>query len=215
MDYERLSIQNSKREIIHVNLVNSKLPIDNFTNNCKINYEKSKRDEKKFMKVIQDESGRGDEKIKDDKEKIKNNKQHNLICNSKVSSHTLISLINISSSIQKIKKDEDLKINKSKKILKQGGNNNIFENILFYIEIIKFLYIFMNDKLHISELKNNLYYKLNWLFIFIFYIITNTYFSNETLLEKRLILQHISLSNRNLILIIIIAIIAYYITNKF
>ena len=53
------------------------------------------------------------------------------------------------------------------------------------------------------------------LFIFIFYIIINTYYSNETLIKKRLNFENISLFNKDIILIIIFGIISYSSGSKF
>ena len=162
MNYERLINPNWNPEINPENLVNNEMATNNFTNHNKIKNEFNKRDERKAMKTDKDESGRGVEEKKDDKEKILNNRHNNLISNPKVNRNSIISSIEIYPT-QNINKGQDLKIYKSKEIHSPKQKNNKLKNILFYLDIIKFSYIFMIDKLYISDLKNNLNYESNWL----------------------------------------------------
>ena len=136
MNYERLFNPNWNPEINPENLVYNEMATNNFTNHNKIKNEFNERDERKAMKTDKDESGRGVEEKKDDKEKILNNRHNNLISNPKVSSNSIISSIEIYPT-QNINKDQDLKIYKSKEI--------------------------HLNKLYISDLKNNLNYESNWL----------------------------------------------------
>ena len=214
MNYERLFNPNWNPEINPENFVYNEMATNNFTNHNKIKNEFNERDERKAMKTDKDESGRGVEEKKDDKEKILNNRHNNLISNPKVSSNSIISSIEIYPT-QNINKDQDLKIHKSKEIHSPKQKNNKLKNILFYPDIIKFSYIFMINKLYISDLKNNLNYESNWLFIFIFSFIIFTYYSNETLIKKRINLENISLFNKRIILIIIFGIISYSSKRKF
>jgi len=214
MNYERLFNPNWNPEINPENFVYNEMATNNFTNQNKIKNEFNERDERKAMKTDKDESGRRVEEKKDDKEKILNNRHNNLISNPKVSRNSIISSIEIYPT-QNINKEQNLKIYKSKEIHSPKQKNNKLKNILFYLDIIKFSYIFMINKLYISDLKNNLNYESNWLFIFIFSFIIFTYYSNETLIKKRINLENISLFNKRIILIIIFGIISYSSKRKF
>ena len=86
---------------------------------------------------------------------------------------------------EKIKNDNN--DNNSPKISHKRREKNVIGKNLHYQGIIMLLIIIIIDKAYISEFKNNLNYELNCLFIFIFYIIMNYYFSNETLIEQKLI----------------------------
>ena len=115
MNYERLFNPNTNPEINPEYLVNNAIPTNNFTNHNKIKYDLNIRDERKAMIIDKDESGRGVEEIKNDKEKILNNGYNNLISNPKVSRNSIISLMKIVST-KNINEEQDLKIYKSKEI---------------------------------------------------------------------------------------------------
>ena len=144
MNYERLFNPNSNPEINPEYLVNNAIPTNNFTNHNKIKYDLNIRDERKAMIIDKDESGRGVEEIKNDKEKILNNGYNNLISNPKVSRNSIISLMKIVST-KNINEEQDLKIYKSKEIHEQKQKNNKLKNILYYLDIIKFLCIFIEN----------------------------------------------------------------------
>ena len=142
MNYERLFNPNTNPEINHEYLVNNAIPTNNYTNHNKIKYDLNIRDERKAMIIDKDESGRGVEEKKDEKEKILNKRHNNLISNPKVSRNSIISLMKIVST-KNINEELDLKIYKSKEIHEQKQKNNKLKNILYYIDIIKFLCIFI------------------------------------------------------------------------
>ena len=115
MNYERLFNPNTNPEINHEYLVNNAIPTNNFINHNKIKYDLNKKDERKTMIIDKDESGRGVEEKKDEKEKILNKRHNNLISNPKVSRNSIISLMKIVST-KNINEEQDLKIYKSKEI---------------------------------------------------------------------------------------------------
>ena len=207
-----MSKQKSIIETINENIIYNEMIIKNFKRNNKYKYVKKKRDETAML--LKEYKSRKEEKLtKDDKKKLINDNNNNY--SPKTSIQTFISIMKIISNdkkiqsinAQNIKKRKDLKIDRLKEIHEQKRKNDIIEKILFSQDI--------NGKSYITELKNNQNYGLNWLFIFIFYIINNIYFLNEGLLRQRLILQNITLFNKWIVLFFIVGIITSLTKRKF
>ena len=206
-----MSEQKSIIERINENIINNEMPIKYFKRNNKYKYVRKNRDQTSM--VVNDYELQRNEVLKDDEEKIINDNNNNY--SQKISIQTLISIMKIISkdrkiksiNVQNIKKGKDFKKGKSKEILEQKRKNNIIEKIFPYQDI--------NNNLFIFELKNNQNYDLNWLFIFISYIITNTYFLNQGLIGQGLISHHITLFDNDIILFFIVGIITSLIKRKF
>ena len=151
-----------------------------------------------------------DKKVKDDNQKIINDNKDN--SSKRVSCKALNSIMKITSNEKQNKStniiNKNIKrvlaIEKFKEIHEQKRKYNIIEIILYYQCIINLLFMDINKKSYIRELKNYLFFKLDLLFIFIFIIIKKTYLSNEALIAQRFVLQDLSLINKNIISIFVI-----------
>ena len=116
-----------------------------------------------------------------------------------------------------IRENKEIKYDKNKIINsnnnnKLNRNNNITKNFFNYQIIKMILHFFIS---YIPEIKNNLNYELNWLFIFILHIIMDICISNEIIKVQRLIQLYKILYTRKLILLFINGLIIIFINIKF
>ena len=105
--------------------------------------------------------------------------------------------------IVKMEEDKKLYINYTNYSYGKIEKNNIIKNNSNYKTDYK------NKLFIISNLKVNMNYELNRLFIIIFYIIKNTFCNVETLIYPKLIQKYLILSNKKIIFTFIISIMTF------
>ena len=201
-DEESLFNHQLNIERTNENISTKEMKFVKFIRKNKISYEMKMKNETIVNLKEEDESAKKDEIIKADEEKIIN--YNNNISSPKVIKLTLINSDDIkikTTIVQNIKKRRALKIDKINKILEQDRRDKIIEKKLYYQNI---------DKSYISNLINFLNDELNWLFLFLIYIIINIFFSNETIAEQRLIMQYKISICKNIILFFIFGIITFF-----
>ena len=195
------------------NIISNELSFDNLNRNNKINNEKRKREERLIMMAKDCAPGSEDEDIKDDNQKTIYDKHVNK--SQEVYNKTLNTIISIDSNdikiksknTQNIKKENNYKNGKIMEILEyKQKNNKIIEKILLNQGI--------NDESYISQFKKPLKNEFNRIYLSIFYILTNIYFTNKALIKESAILQYMTLFNQ-IIIFIIIGIFDFSLKRKF
>jgi hypothetical protein len=184
------------------NIISNELSFDNLNRNNKIINEKRKREERIIMMAKDCAPGSEDEDIKDDNQKTIYDKHVNK--SQEVYNKTLNTIISIDSNdikiksknTQNIKKENNYKNGKIMEILEyKQKNNKIIEKILLNQGI--------NDESYISQFKKPLKNEFNRIYLSIFYILTNIYFTNKALIKESAILQYMTLFKQIIIFIII------------